>query len=109
MQNIISKCRKIIASPYKLSILAAKRARQLQMGAPPLSETKFKNYTNVALLEIADGKVTYENILELEKSIDLRKLDTRLIKFGTPEKSDESLEESEILEEPEIVISVDEI
>ena len=65
MQKIIAECRKKIASPYKLSILAAKRARQLQMGAPPLVENKFKNFTNIALLEISKGLVTYENILEL--------------------------------------------
>ena len=93
MQDIIAECRKRIASPYRLSVLASKRARQLQMGAPPLVENKFKNYTNIALLEIAKGEVTFDNILELDKSIDLRKLDAKLITFGVSESDVDTVEE----------------
>ena len=82
MQEIVHECRKRIQSPYKLSILAGKRAKQLQMGAPQLVENKLKNYTNIALLEISKEKVTFDNIAELEKTVDLRKLDTKLITFG---------------------------
>jgi len=89
LREILAECSKRITSPYKLSILASKRARQLQMGAPPLVETKFKNYTNIALLEIAKGKVSFDNIQELEKTIDLRKLDAKDITFGTGESSGE--------------------
>jgi DNA-directed RNA polymerase omega subunit len=83
LQEIVHECRKRIQSPYKLSILASKRAKQLQMGAPQLVENKLKNYTNIALLEIAKGKVTFDNVAELEKTVDLRKLDTKLITFGS--------------------------
>lgn len=99
MQEIVHECRKRIQSPYKLSILASKRAKQLQMGAPPLVENKLKNYTNIALLEIAKGKVTLNNIGELEKTIDLRKLDTKLITFGTATESTKMEEISNLYEE----------
>jgi DNA-directed RNA polymerase subunit omega len=103
MQDIVAECRKKITSPYKLSVLAAKRARQLQMGAPPMVENKFKNYTNIALLEIAKGKVTFENILDLDKTIDLRKLDAKLITFRSEERDDDLMPEAiEIVETDEM-------
>ena len=59
-------------SRYNLVIMAAKRARQInnyhhQLGegtfedvAPPLVESRSKNYLTLALEEIAEGKITYE-------------------------------------------------
>ncbi len=59
-------------SRYGLVIMAAKRARQInnyhhQLGegtfedvAPPLVESRSKNYLTMALEEIAEGKITYE-------------------------------------------------
>lgn len=105
MQDIIAECRKRIASPYKLSVLASKRARQLQMGAPALEENKFKNLTNVALLEISKGKVTFDNILELDKTIDFRKLDAKLITFGSSEEDEELKEEmSKEVQKPRVLL-----
>ena len=58
-------------SRYGLVIMAAKRARQInnyhhQLGegtfedvAPPLVESRSKNYLTMALEEIAEGKITY--------------------------------------------------
>ena len=59
-------------SRYGLVIMAAKRARQInnyhhQLGegtfedvAPPLVESRSKNYLTMALEEIAEGKITYD-------------------------------------------------
>ncbi len=59
-------------SRYGLVIMAAKRARQInnyhhQLGegtfedvAPPLVESRSKNYLTMALEEISEGKITYE-------------------------------------------------
>jgi DNA-directed RNA polymerase subunit omega len=59
-------------SRYNLVIMAAKRARQInnyhhQLGegtfedvAPPLVESRSKNYLTLALEEISEGKITYE-------------------------------------------------
>ncbi|MBD0289623.1 MAG: DNA-directed RNA polymerase subunit omega [Thermoleophilia bacterium] len=59
-------------SRYGLVIMAAKRARQInnyhhQLGegtfedvAPPLVESRSKNYLTMALEEIAEGNLTYE-------------------------------------------------
>ena len=61
-----------VDSRYALVIVAAKRARQInnyhqQLGegtfdqfAPPLVESRSKNYLTMALEEIADGKIRYE-------------------------------------------------
>ncbi len=63
---------KVVPSKYALVIIAAKRARQLnsyhhQLGegtfnnfAPPLVESRSKNYLTMALEEIAQGKIKYE-------------------------------------------------
>jgi DNA-directed RNA polymerase subunit omega len=47
-----------VGSRYSLVVLAAKRAKQLKEGAPPLIETASTNPLTVALEEIAAGKVT---------------------------------------------------
>ena len=61
-----------VDSRYALVIVAAKRARQInnyhhQLGegtfdefAPPLVESRSKNYLTLALEEIAEGKITYD-------------------------------------------------
>ena len=58
-------------SRYELVIMAAKRARQInnyhhQLGegtfedvAPPLVESRSKNYLTMALEEVSEGKITY--------------------------------------------------
>ena len=61
-------------SRYALVIMAAKRARQInnyhhQLGegtfdelAPPLIESRSKNYLTMALEETAEGKIVYDYI-----------------------------------------------
>jgi len=61
-----------VDSRYALVIVAAKRARQInnyhhQLGegtfdelAPPLVESRSKNYLTMALEEIAEGKIVYD-------------------------------------------------
>ena len=61
-----------VDSRYALVIVAAKRARQInnyhhQLGegtfdefAPPLIESRSKNYLTMSLEEIAEGKIMYE-------------------------------------------------
>ncbi len=48
-------------SIYKLTVLAARRAAELNMGAPKLIETSDKNSIVIALEEIAEGKVSYKD------------------------------------------------
>ena len=48
-------------SIYKLTVLAARRALELNMGVPKLVETTDKNSIVVALEEIAEGKVSYKD------------------------------------------------
>jgi DNA-directed RNA polymerase subunit omega len=61
-----------VDSRYALVIVAAKRARQInnyhhQLGegtfdelAPPLIQSRSKNYLTMSLEEIAEGKIVYE-------------------------------------------------
>ena len=61
-----------VDSRYALVIVAAKRARQInnyhhQLGegtfdefAPPLVQSRSKNYLTMSLEEIAEGKIKYE-------------------------------------------------
>ena len=61
-----------VDSRYALVIISAKRARQInnyhhQLGegtfdefAPPLIESRSKNYLTMSLEEIAEGKIVYE-------------------------------------------------
>ena len=42
-----------------LSVVAAKRARQLATGARPMIKCKDENVLDIALLEIAEGLLTY--------------------------------------------------
>lgn len=60
LENIIEAPEKVAAQPksrYSLVVLAAKRARQLKDGAPPLVEPTSPNLLTTALQEIAAGKI----------------------------------------------------
>jgi len=48
---------------YKLALLVAKRAEQLSNGAEPLIKVdkSTNKFTDIALLEIAEGKVSIES------------------------------------------------
>ena len=68
----VDKLLKEVPSKYALVIIAAKRARQInsyhhQLGegtfddyAPPMVESRSKNYLTMALEEVAQGKIHWE-------------------------------------------------
>ena len=56
MDELLKRC----GSIYRLVILAAKRAKELADGTPPLVETPSKKATTIALEEILQGKVLYK-------------------------------------------------
>jgi len=47
-------------SIYKITILAAKRAVELNNGAKKLIETNTTRFSTIALEEVAAGKITYK-------------------------------------------------
>ncbi len=51
---------------YKLSLLVAKRAEQLSNGAEPVikADKAKEKFTDIALKEIASGKITMEHVSE---------------------------------------------
>jgi DNA-directed RNA polymerase subunit omega len=56
IEALLKRC----GSVYKLTILAAQRAKELADGAPPLVETPQKKVTSIALDEILEGRVLYQ-------------------------------------------------
>ena len=56
IEELLKRC----GSVYRLVILAAKRAKEIAEGSPPLIETAHHKVTSVALDEILQGKVLYK-------------------------------------------------
>lgn len=56
----LDKAKKVITDPQILSVVAAKRARQLALGARPMVKCDSENHLDVALLEIVEGMIGYE-------------------------------------------------
>ena len=48
-------------SKYTLAVVVAKRARQINMGAPRLVKTEVKKPVTVAIQEVYEGKITYSH------------------------------------------------
>ena len=57
IEELLKRC----GSVYKLVILAAKRAKEVAEGAPPLVESGHHKATSIALNEILEGKVLYKS------------------------------------------------
>ncbi|MBI3321047.1 MAG: DNA-directed RNA polymerase subunit omega [Candidatus Omnitrophica bacterium] len=62
IEELLKRC----GSVYRLVILAAKRAKELSEGSPPLVESPHRKATSVALEEILQGKVLYKREEEPE-------------------------------------------
>ena len=56
----LERPKKKITDPQILSVVAAKRAKQLSLGARPMVRCDSPNQLDVALLEIAEGLLSYE-------------------------------------------------
>jgi len=59
MDTVIEPGAERIPNRYSLVVLAAKRAKQIKEGAPPLIATDSTNSLTIALEEIAAGKINY--------------------------------------------------
>ena len=57
----LAKAREKVPDAKTLIVLASKRARLLATGAPPMVRCKDENFLDVALLEIAEGKLVASN------------------------------------------------
>ena len=58
--SYLARARQQIADPQILAVVAAKRAKQLAMGGRPMIKCDSENLLDVALLEIAEGLLSYE-------------------------------------------------
>ena len=54
----LARAKKQISDPQILSVVTARRAKQLALG--PMIKCDSQNHLDVALLEIAEGLLTYE-------------------------------------------------
>ena len=57
IEELLKRC----GSVYRLVILAAKRAKEVAEGSPPLVDTHQRKVTSIALDEILQGKVLYKS------------------------------------------------
>jgi DNA-directed RNA polymerase subunit omega len=53
-----------IDSKYRLVLLAAKRAKQLQRGAKPRLQSSAKKLTRIALEEVQHGLINYQQVVK---------------------------------------------
>ena len=53
----LDMAKKVITDPQILSVVSAKRARQLALGARPMVKCDSENHLDVALLEIGQGLI----------------------------------------------------
>ena len=58
--SYLARARQQITDPQVLAVVAAKRAKQLAAGGRPMIKCDSENLLDVALLEIAEGLLTYE-------------------------------------------------
>lgn len=77
----VEDCLERMDNRYDLVLLAAKRARQLAIGADPLVEEENDKPTVIALREVAEGLITYDNIDKIGKynpvNVDLDEMEFR--------------------------------
>ena len=55
--DYLYRAKEVIQDSKTLIVLASKRAKALAYGAPPMVRCKEENFLDVALLEIAEGKL----------------------------------------------------
>ncbi|MEJ5349000.1 MAG: DNA-directed RNA polymerase subunit omega [Desulfosoma sp.] len=91
----VEDCLKQVENRFALVHLAVRRVLQLRKGAPPLIDAPKNKEVVIALREIAAGKVTPQNILELEAQEDQTgELARRRRIASSSEEIQEVLEES---------------
>ncbi len=57
--DYLKKAEAVIKDKKILSVVAAKRARQLALGGRPMVKCNAKNFLDIALLEIGEGLLDY--------------------------------------------------
>ena len=68
--SYLARARQQISDPQVLSVVAAKRAKQLAMGGRPMIKCDSENLLDIALLEIAEGLLSYEFADEATEEIE---------------------------------------
>ena len=72
-----ARAKKVITDPQVLAVVASKRARQLALGqARPMVKCDSLNLLDTALLEIAEGLLSYEFADEAPAAEDAAEADT---------------------------------
>ena len=68
--SYLARARQQITDPQILAVVAARRAKQLAAGGRPMIKCDSENLLDVALLEIAEGLLTYEFADEAAEEVD---------------------------------------
>lgn len=70
LEQVAAKALKKVGDDrYKLALVVAKRAEALAAGKEPLveCETSKMKFADIALLEIAEGKITFDGFVETNR------------------------------------------
>jgi len=66
-EQITAKALKFVGDDrYKLALLVAARAEQLANGAESLVKTDKTKFADIALLEVAEGKISIDSFTDIE-------------------------------------------
>ena len=68
--SYLARARQQITDPQVLAVVATKRAKQLAAGGRPMIKCDSENLLDIALLEIAEGLLTYEFADEAAEAAD---------------------------------------
>jgi len=68
----VEDCVEAVPNRFELVVTAAQRARMIANGSDPLVEEASDKPTVIALREIAEGRVTDDNIGDLQADLDAR-------------------------------------
>ena len=58
--DYLYRAQEIVEDPRILAIVTSRRAKQLALGARPMVKCDSTNHLDIALLEIAEGKLSFE-------------------------------------------------
>ncbi|MCE5198134.1 MAG: DNA-directed RNA polymerase subunit omega [Armatimonadota bacterium] len=98
----------IWGSKYALVVLAAKRAKQIKSGAPPMINTDSRNPLTIALEEIAAGKINCV-VAETDAVIPTAQEPEAAQLLAIPLRSDEDTEEETRKPEEETILASDDM
>jgi DNA-directed RNA polymerase subunit K/omega len=67
--DYVRRAKEVVPDPKTLSVMVAKRGKQLAMGARPMVKCPEEDHLDIVLLEIAEGKLAIDLSEETEDKL----------------------------------------